>query len=111
AICSCERAYSLDTCTVAALDAITAFAVPNPNRWKKGSLVRDDRWLIYLQAHRPPQRYQPLRPLPHGVWQTFFTALSGTHHGGSDLGHAPGMLIEMQLHRVSPQKCQSEANV
>ena len=27
----CERAYSVDTCTVAALDAITAFAVPNPN--------------------------------------------------------------------------------
>jgi hypothetical protein len=28
---SCERASSVDTCTVAALDAITAFAVPNPN--------------------------------------------------------------------------------
>ena len=26
----CERAYSVDPCTVAALDAITAFAVPNP---------------------------------------------------------------------------------
>ena len=31
AICSCERAHSVDTCTVAALDVITAFAVPNPN--------------------------------------------------------------------------------
>ena len=31
AICSCEGANSVDTCTVAALDAITAFAVPNPN--------------------------------------------------------------------------------
>jgi hypothetical protein len=31
AACSCERAYSVDPCTVAALDAITAFAVPNPN--------------------------------------------------------------------------------
>ena len=31
AMCSCERAYSVDTCTVAALDVITAFAVPNPN--------------------------------------------------------------------------------
>jgi len=31
AICSCERADSVDTCTVAALDVITAFAVPNPN--------------------------------------------------------------------------------
>jgi hypothetical protein len=28
---SCERAYSVDICTVAALDVITAFAVPNPN--------------------------------------------------------------------------------
>ena len=31
AICSCERANNVDTCTVAALDAITAFAVPNPS--------------------------------------------------------------------------------
>ena len=28
---SCERARSVETCTVAALDAITAFAVPGPN--------------------------------------------------------------------------------
>ena len=28
---SCERANSVDACTIAALDAITAFAVPNPN--------------------------------------------------------------------------------
>jgi hypothetical protein len=28
---SCEGANSPDACTVAALDAITAFAVPNPN--------------------------------------------------------------------------------
>jgi hypothetical protein len=27
---SCERVNSVDACTVAALDAITAFAVPNP---------------------------------------------------------------------------------
>ena len=26
----CERAHSVDPCTVAALDAIAAFAVPNP---------------------------------------------------------------------------------
>ena len=31
AIRSCERANSVDTCTVAALDAIAAFAVPNPS--------------------------------------------------------------------------------
>ena len=29
--CSCERADSVDACTVAALDAIAAFAVPNPS--------------------------------------------------------------------------------
>jgi hypothetical protein len=28
---SCEEAHSVDACTVTALDAITAFAVPNPN--------------------------------------------------------------------------------
>src|SRR5438874_6732621 len=31
AISSCEGAHSVDACTVTALDAITAFAVPNPN--------------------------------------------------------------------------------
>jgi hypothetical protein len=31
AISSCEGANNLDACTVAALDAITALAVPNPN--------------------------------------------------------------------------------
>ena len=31
AISSCEGANSVDACTVTALDAITAFAVPNPN--------------------------------------------------------------------------------
>jgi hypothetical protein len=30
-ISSCEGANSVDACTVTALDAITAFAVPNPN--------------------------------------------------------------------------------
>jgi hypothetical protein len=28
---SCEEAHSVEACTVTALDAITAFAVPNPN--------------------------------------------------------------------------------
>src|SRR5271157_3852929 len=28
---SCEGAFGVDACTVTALDAITAFAVPNPN--------------------------------------------------------------------------------
>ena len=31
AVRSCEGADSVETCTVTALDAITAFAVPNPN--------------------------------------------------------------------------------
>jgi hypothetical protein len=31
AISSCEGANNVETCTVTALDAITAFAVPNPN--------------------------------------------------------------------------------
>ncbi len=31
AISSCEEANSVDACTVTALDATTAFAVPNPN--------------------------------------------------------------------------------
>jgi hypothetical protein len=30
-ISSCEEANHVDTCTVTALDVITAFAVPNPN--------------------------------------------------------------------------------
>ena len=37
AVCSCERANSVDACTVAALDAITAFAVPNPNYYSQSS--------------------------------------------------------------------------
>jgi hypothetical protein len=31
AVYSCEGVYSVDPCTVTALDAITAFAVSNPN--------------------------------------------------------------------------------
>src|SRR5229473_5772886 len=31
AVSSCEETNSVDACTVTALDAITAFAVPNPN--------------------------------------------------------------------------------
>jgi len=31
AVSSCEEANNVDACTVTALDAITAFAVPNPN--------------------------------------------------------------------------------
>ena len=36
---SCEGASSVETCTVAAFDAITAFAVPNPNCSSQSQLV------------------------------------------------------------------------
>jgi len=39
AISSCEGANSVDACTVTALDAITAFAVPNPNRSSQSQSV------------------------------------------------------------------------
>ena len=39
AISSCERVNSVDACTVTALDAITAFAVPNPNRSSQSQSV------------------------------------------------------------------------
>src|SRR5215467_13706017 len=53
AICSCERAYSVDTCTVAALDVITAFAVPNPNCSSQKQSVFSG--LVALQV-APPSR-------------------------------------------------------
>jgi hypothetical protein len=34
---SCEEANSVEACTVTALDAITAFAVPNPNHSSQNS--------------------------------------------------------------------------
>ena len=39
AISSCEGAKRVDACTVTALDAITAFAVPNPNRSSQSQSV------------------------------------------------------------------------
>ena len=36
---SCEGANSVEACTVTALDAITAFAVPNPNRSSQSQSV------------------------------------------------------------------------
>ncbi len=38
AVGSCERANSVETCTIAALDVITAFAVPNPDRFLAGAV-------------------------------------------------------------------------
>jgi hypothetical protein len=36
---SCEEANNVDTCTVTALDVITAFAVPNPNHSSQSQSV------------------------------------------------------------------------
>jgi hypothetical protein len=51
AISSCEGAISVEACTVTALDAITAFAVPNPN-----GLLAEPSVFSGLDAHRvaPP---------------------------------------------------------
>jgi hypothetical protein len=51
AICSCEEANSVDTCTVAAFDAITAFAVPNPSSSSQSQPVFSG--LVTLQVALP----------------------------------------------------------
>ncbi len=48
---SCEGVSSLDACTVAAPDAITAFAVPNPSCSSQGSWFFRVWWLNEL-PHR-----------------------------------------------------------
>jgi hypothetical protein len=55
----CERAYSVDTCTVAALDAITAFAVPNPNCSSQKQSVFSG--LVALQVALPSRSLSLLR--------------------------------------------------
>ena len=59
AICSCEEANSVDTCTVAALDAITAFAVPNPNCSSQSQSVFSG--LVALQVTLPSRSLSLLR--------------------------------------------------
>ena len=59
AICSCERAHSMNTCTVAALDAITAFAVPNPNCSSQNQSVFSG--LVALQVTLPSRSLSLLR--------------------------------------------------
>ena len=56
---SCERAYSVDTCTVAALDAITAFAVPNPGSPSQSQPVFSG--LVALQVALPSESLSLLR--------------------------------------------------
>ena len=50
---SCEGANSVETCTVTALDAITAFAVPNPNASSQSTL---DFSGLETQRVAPPSR-------------------------------------------------------
>jgi len=45
---SCEGVNNVDTCTVTALDVITAFAVPNPNRSSQSQ--SDFSGLVALQV-------------------------------------------------------------
>jgi len=51
AISSCEGANSVETCTVTALDAITAFAVPNPNSSSQSRRFFQV-WLLVRLPHR-----------------------------------------------------------
>ena len=59
AICSCEGADSVDTCTVAALDAIAAFAVPNPDSSSQSQSVFSG--LVALQVALPSRSLSLLR--------------------------------------------------
>jgi hypothetical protein len=65
AISSCEEANSVDTCTVAALDVITAFAVPNPNCPSQDQSVFSG--LVALQVALTEQITQPTSD-----WQVLF---------------------------------------
>jgi hypothetical protein len=56
---SCEGAGRMDTCTVAALDAITAFAVPNPNCSSQNQSVFSG--LVALQVAPPSRSLSLLR--------------------------------------------------
>ena len=59
AICSCEEANSVDTCTVAALDAITVFTVPNPGSSSQSRPVFSG--LVALQVTLPSRSLSLLR--------------------------------------------------
>jgi len=48
---SCEGANNVEACTVTALDAITAFAVPNPNYPSQGRRFFQV-WLLYGSPRR-----------------------------------------------------------
>jgi hypothetical protein len=65
AICSCEGAYSVDPCTVAALDVIAAFAVPNPSSSSQSQPVFSG--LVAASGHPDEQITQPTSD-----WQGLF---------------------------------------
>jgi hypothetical protein len=50
AISSCEEANSVEACTVTALDAITAFAVPNPNCCSQSRRKHNELFVFDLSA-------------------------------------------------------------
>jgi hypothetical protein len=69
AFSSCEEANSMDTCTVAALDVITAFAVPNPNCSSQDQSVFSG--LVALQVALTEQITQPTSDWQVLIGQSF----------------------------------------
>jgi hypothetical protein len=65
AICSCEGADSVDPCTVAALDAIAAFAVPNPGSSSQSQPVFSG---LVARSGRPAEQITQ----PTSDWQGLF---------------------------------------
>ena len=64
AISSCEGAYSVDACTVTALDAITAFAVPNPDTSSQSRRI----FRVWLPPGHPAEQITQ----PTSDWQILF---------------------------------------
>ena len=65
ATCSCERAHSVDARTVAALDAIAAFAVPNPSSSSQSQPVFSG---LVARSGRPDEQITQ----PTSDWQGLF---------------------------------------
>jgi hypothetical protein len=63
AISSCEGANNVEACTVTALDAITAFAVPNPN-YSSQSRRFFQVWLLAELITQPASEPVPKPPIP-----------------------------------------------
>jgi len=78
---SCEEADSVETCTVTAFDAITAFAVPNPN-----SSSQSSRFFQVWLPHRSPCRAD--HPAYFGLAEVLFQPTLSTVDA-SNLNTAP----------------------